>query len=473
MPKKKTTKHQKRSELAAFADTAVATIPTSNLSLYRGPVNQDEAATILTDFVRQYVGIAEPQPTPGSGVIINQDLVWRTQSYNGLSGYDLYDLVEADPHVAGILATRALAVAGLKWQVEPASDDPRDQEIATKINDVLTYTVGFSQDLVELAAVHGKGFTVSEILWNVDADGFIFPEQLLNRPQRRIQFDAATRWPKIRKMSNAYFGDPVPPEKFIIHRNSQKYESPFGDPLDQKLFWMWLFKRFVTKFWMKHEEIAQGAVPIVQHPANASQNLKDEALDVAKNIQSGAYGAIPENFSILWAESKNALTSAEGYEKFIRFADDQMTKCVLGQTLTTEGSSSSGKGSQALGNVHNSVRMDYLQYDAKALADTLTTTLIRWMVNFNFADVRHQPRFSFLLEEAKDLQSQTIAIKNLSDAGYRVDPDYIEQELGIPLMKDDQGNVIFKTAPTPPQGPPNENDSALSSDPGSFNTAAA
>ncbi len=403
----------------------------------RGSYLSNEEASVLTDLVRMYVGNALPYPAPSSGVYLNPDTILQRQTYLDFAGYDLYDQVELDPQVSAVLMTRKLAVAGLQWRIKPASDKPRDMRVAEVATEKLLQVPGLFQDLVELLDALGKGFAVSEVIWGVDRDGYVVPNEILNRQQRRFQFDATTRWLKVRKLDNAFYGDPVGPQKFIVHRNSQRYENPFGDALDQRLYWLWLFKRTVTKFWMNHAQSSSAPVPLVKIPAKSLQAVKTEALAVAEQIRSSAYGYIPADWDILWAESKNVATTADTYEKFIRWADEQIAKAVLGQTLTTEGSGSNGSGSRALGAVHNSVRGDIVLYDAKSLADTLSHTLLRWFCDLNFYNLQRYPSFEFVTEDSVDIVRTAQAIATLRNAGYKATREYVEKTMQIPLDEEE------------------------------------
>jgi len=291
----------------------------------------------------------------------------------------------------------------------------------------------------------GKGFSAMEVIWAVNSEGYVVPDSLLNRPQRRIQFDAYTRVPKVRTMTNPFYGDPMPDRKFIIHRNQQKYENPFGDALDEKVYWIWLFKRNVTKFWMQHLETNAAPVPIVQHPATADESLKNEALDIAAQIRNGSYGRIPENFEIMWAESKNAGTASTVYEQFIRYCNDEMTKCVLGEVLTTEGSSSSGHGAKSGASESRLLQKARVHYYAGCLQDTLNSTLIKWMIDYNFSDVIHYPQFTFDISEPPDMQMYADAISKLKNAGYKVDPEWIKTNLGLDIIEVVESKPIIQT----------------------------
>lgn len=69
---------------------------------------------------------------------------------------------------------------------------------------------------------------------------------------------------------------------------------------------------------------------------------------------------------IEFEEIANAAGGAELFERLAEWLDKQISKAVLGQTMTTDDGSS-----QSQANVHNEVRMDILRADAKQLAATL------------------------------------------------------------------------------------------------------
>ena len=395
---------------------------------------QTETASIITDYIRQYVGVAS-KLQPSSGIYLNQDRVLLTQAYQELAWYDLYSEVERDTHVSSVMQSAKLNVAGMKYDIQPhislgeKKASARNLAIADFVKHALKATGHFPQHLFNLMDALGKGFSCSEIMWEVK-NNTILPVNILNRPQRRIQFDAVTRAPKIRNIQNPYYGDPLPDKKFIVHKVSSTWENPFGDALDQNLYWMWLFKRMVFKFFMTHLEVGASSVPIVKHPINASQELKNEALAIAEQIRSGAYGRIPANFELIWATMNNSSSISQSYEIFIRLVNDEMSKCINGQTLTSEAGGTKGSGSMALGKVHQITQSSRDVFRAEGLSATLNSSLIKWIVDFNFGSqdsgsIDGYPEFRFDLEQEQDLEAESRIIKSLSDSGY----DIAEEEL--------------------------------------------
>jgi phage gp29-like protein len=404
-------------------------------------IMQDETASDVTDYVRKWVGSVNLQsPAPGQGIYLNPDRVGQSQGYQELYWYDLYAEVERDTHVKAVMDSARLNVAGMKWDVEshmnPGESKPssRNQAIADATKHAIENIGFFPQHLFNFMGALGMGYAVGEILWEIRPKEVI-PKTILNRPPRRYQFDAVNRSLRLRDIHNPYFGNPLPDKKFIVHRCSSQWENPFGDALDQSLYWMWLFKRTVLKFWMQHLQVGASSIPIVKHPQGANKELKAEALEIAKMIRNGAYGRIPDSFELIWAEAKNAITNAEAYERFMRTMNDEMSKCINGQTLTAEASSNVGTGSRALGQVHQVTQNQRDVFRAEGLSATINATLVKWYVDFNFADVEGYPKFRFDNEESEDLNKESIIVKNLTDAGYDFDPVELSEVFNYTITK--------------------------------------
>jgi phage gp29-like protein len=406
-------------------------------------IMENETASIVSDYIRQYVGVVSGQGFNVQGnpaIYMNQDRVQRFQSYQELAFYDLYAEVERDTHVQSVMQSAKLNIAGMKWDIEAHLEkgekepNKRNQDIADFVKHSLKNVGYFPQHLYNLMGALGMGFSVSEIIWKITDEGIVIAN-ILNRPQRRFQFDAVDRSLRLRDLKDPYYGIELPDKKFIVHRCSSQWENPFGDALDQSLYWMWLFKKTVMKFYMQHLQVGASSIPYVKHPVGASSDLKAEALEIAKMIRNGAYGRVPANFELLFAEAKNAIQNAEAYSTFIRMCNDEMSKCINGQTLTAEASGSAGKGTRALGEVHRDTQSARDVFRAEGLASTLNSTVIKWLVDFNFSGVTGYPEFRYDLEEAEDLKSEAVIIKTLADAGFDFDETELSEKFNYQIIK--------------------------------------
>lgn len=403
----------------------------------------EETTGILTDYVRQYIGVNGGVRGQDNAIMINWDPVLREQTYQRWAWYDLYWYLEQDTHIRAIATAAKVNVAALKWSVRPflrrgeKKPSATNAAIAEFVRDAFSSLETFPQHLYDLLDALFKGFSFSEIMWSLSPQGYWTISDLMNRTQRRIQFDAQSRLPRIRTQQNPYYGDPVPAGKYIVHRVSSTWENPFGDALDQSLYWMWLFKKMGMQFFLKHIEVGASSVPIVQHPTNANEKLKAEALAIASQIRNGAYGRLPDNFSLIWAESKQAAQASNAYYQFIMLCNDEMTKAVKGQLLTTEGASSRGMGSRALGETHMVTEDQYDRFRARGLAASINKYLVKFLVDYNFANVDGYPRFTFDDEEEKDMVNASKVVQQLKQAfpDYDMDMEEVSDKFGYTFTK--------------------------------------
>lgn len=413
-----------------------------------------ETTGTMTDYVRKYIGVYDIiRPRDSQTILMNDDPVLLYQTYQMWAQYDLYWYLEQDTHVRSVLTAAKVNVASMPERIKPYLRQGEKKPSATSqaqadfIHCMFDQMEGWQQHKFDLLDSIGKGFSFSEIIWMLK-DGYWVINDLMNRPQRRIQFDAQTRQPRVRTIAQPFWGFPVPPGKYIVHRNSATWENPFGDALDQSIYWMWLFKKMGMQFFLKHLEVGAASVPIVQHPTGAGDKLKNEALEIAAQIRNGAYGRLPENFKIIWAEAKNAIQNAEVYEKFINLCNAEITKCVKGQTLTTEGTSAGGHGSRGMGKTHQDTETPFDTFRAKALSASINKYLIRAAIDYNFANVEGYPQHIFEVEEEENLKDASEVLGNLTKAlpDYDIDIREVNEKFGYTFTKKEKQEELILPA---------------------------
>ena len=127
------------------------------------------------------------------------------------------------------------------------------------------------------------------------------------------------------------------------------------------------------------------------------------------------------------------------YERLARYCDEQISKAILGQTLTSD----SGGGSYAQSKTHNDVRHDLTVADCKALASTLRRDLIRPLCIFNFGEDKRIPYIRFDCEESEDLtQTATILGTLIEKVGLRIPTSFVYKKFSIP--EPEEGDEIAK-----------------------------
>jgi phage gp29-like protein len=102
---------------------------------------------------------------------------------------------------------------------------------------------------------------------------------------------------------------------------------------------------------------------------------------------------------------------------------------VLGQTLTTE--MSQAGGSRAAAEVHQAVRADILNADARRLCGTLARDLVRPIVDLNIGPQSRYPKIKLGMPEHEDMKAFVEMVAMLADRGLRISQKAVLEKLGI------------------------------------------
>lgn len=192
--------------------------------------------------------------------------------------------------------------------------------------------------------------------------------------------------------------------------------------------WMYLFKNYDIKDWVSFCEVFGMPLRLGKYDASASEDDKKQLMEAILSLGTDAAGIVPSSTMIEFIESQKT-TSVEIYEKLARYCDEQISKAVLGQTLTSD----SGGGSYAQSKTHDEVRHDLTVADAKALAVTIRRDIIRPLVEFNFGTDAGIPFFAFDSREAEDQKEAVEVLKTLAcDMGLEIPAGYIYKKFNIP-----------------------------------------
>ena len=104
-------------------------------------------------------------------------------------------------------------------------------------------------------------------------------------------------------------------------------------------------------------------------------------------------------------------------------------------------------GSLAQAVVHNQIRIDILQDDARQLANTINRDLIAPFVALNFGPNAKAPRASFPVAEPQDVAALTNAIALTVPLGLKVKADEVREKMG--LSKPEEGDELLAVPKAP------------------------
>lgn len=355
--------------------------------------------------------------------------IFRQADFGSVSRQmELFDeMEEKDPHLFSQLQTRKNAVCGLDWEIIAFSEDEKDKQIAEFVKNIIKNINDFDGALMDLLDAIGKGISFLEIIWK-EENGILKIKDLKYIHQKHFFWDEKDNLKIITKDNlNGILVNEIKENKIIVHKYKARSGQESRAGLLRVIAWMYLFKNYTLKDWVTFNEKYVMPLLIGKYDESASEEEKEALFRALVSLGTDSAGTISKNTEIE-IKDNDKKSSSDIYEKMARFCDEQMSKAILGQTLTSD----SG-GSYAQSKTHNEVRKDLTSADCKALASTLKEYLIKPIVELNFGENHSIPDFVFDFEEAEDLLNMAeVYSKLINEIGLKIDTDHIYEKFKIP-----------------------------------------
>ena len=339
------------------------------------------------------------------------------------------EMEERNAHYFSVLGTRKNALSGREPVVEASGNDDASIKQADAVRDLIRKPE-FDDLLDELLDALGKGFAVSEILWSCGEDLW-WPRGYKPVDQRWFLFDKKTLELRLRD-KDVREGLPLRPYKFIIHYPRLKTGFPVSGGLGRIAAVSHMCLNYTIKDWMRFIEVYGQPYRLGRYGAAATASDKAILKRAVINIGADAAAIIPDSMNI---EFKEAAGTAGGHLLFKTTAEwmnEQISKAVLGQTASTNGTP--GK----LGNDQEQadVRRDILRKDAKKLAATLNAYLVKPFIDLNFGPQENYPAIKWQFKEPADLPGLADFLAKTVPLGLRVEQSVIRDRAGLPDPED-------------------------------------
>jgi phage gp29-like protein len=139
----------------------------------------------------------------------------------------------------------------------------------------------------------------------------------------------------------------------------------------------------------------------------------------------------------------------EDFSKLIDYLDAELTRLILGQTLTTRGAEQ-GVGTQALGQVHENLMYQIIKRDAKGLDEVVNEQLLRpwglWTFGEKFLERALKPTFSVNLMPEHDAMEQATL---LSKVRGMIDIPLEEAHARFQIRRPEEGEELIKESMLP------------------------
>lgn len=358
--------------------------------------------------------------------------------------FALYDEMEQkDGHLFAVLQTRKNGLLSRPRTVVAASESPRDQRVARFVEAALRGIGGLEQALRNMLDALGKGLSVQEVLWRVGPEGIV-PKRLVSRdPGRFVPLPdggLALRPDPFRPAARAESARSLAPRKFLVFRFGGLYDAPYGRGLCARAYWYYFFKKNNLKFWVIFNEKFGSPTVVGRYRPGAPEEDRERLMEVIENLQNDTGVTVPESVALELLEARRS-GSADTYRDLADWCNDEISKIVLGATLTSgEGRRS---GSLAMAKVHEAVRDEYVEADARALEEAVNGQLVRWIVDFNFGTGLPAPRWTIDTSREEDLEREARIDRELLAAGVALPRAYFYEKYQRPAPLADEAALRY------------------------------
>lgn len=335
------------------------------------------------------------------------------------------EMEERDPHYLSVLGTRKRVISGITPTVKPGGDDARSKEIAEAVQAHIADSEAFPDLVEDLLDSLGKSFAVVELDWARGSRLWTF-NGFMHRDARHFVFDRETGT-EIRMLDEA---DPVDgvrlePAKFAVHRSRIKSGLTYRGGLARVVAFSWMCKQYTLKDWIAFIETYGLPLRLGRYGPEATADDVRKLFQAVANIGTDAAAVLPRSMEIDFENGPTA-TGDKLFETFARWTDEQISKAVLGQTMTADSGSS-----EAQAKVHNEVRHDIAVSDARAVSGTINRDIVRPFVDLNFGVQQVYPRLILTIDEPEDVKAKIEGAVSLAGIGVTFKASELRRKLGF------------------------------------------
>jgi phage gp29-like protein len=343
------------------------------------------------------------------------------------------DIELRDLHYRSVLSTRKDAITGLEIKVITEKKKGRDAELAAAVErDIVKNPNAKLRSLIrDMLDALGKGFSVNEIIWDSNRTPWK-PKAYKFRDPRWFQYDRETGDTLMLRAPYGTDLEPLKPFQFIVHEPHLISGKQITSGLALPALYYWMLKTYDVTSWAAF--IDRYGYPI--RIGKYGKKFTDEDRITLKRAVAAIgqdFGAvIPESAQLEIIESKHTGEMSNVYNKMADWIDKQISKLVLGQTMTTDAGASRSQSE-----THEKVRDDIADSDIQQIVDTLNAALTVPYVNLNFGEQGNYPRIDLFKPDVKNIEQIITAVEKLGPQGLKVKADELRSLIGLSNPKED------------------------------------
>lgn len=388
-------------------------------------------------------GLGKEQGASGtyiySGLITREEYNPKLTGKNAIKTYD--QMRRSDATVRAVLQICKLPILSADWDIQPASEDAADEEIAEFVkNELFNHNVNFHDFLREGLTMFDFGYSIFEKTYEltdrygksrIGISKLGFRKQTsLDKWETQDQKEGITQ-----QLQDALVS--IPKVKLIIFSHEKEGDNHEGISLLRAAFKPWDMKDKLERVNVVALEKMAVGVPVLKKPDDADTRELESARRSLRNFRANeeGYQEIPEGWSIEMLDMK--ANSTKDVVPTIQFLTREISKSVLAQFLELGGNDASG--SRAVSQDHSQLFLLSEEAAAKNIAATIQEQLIKQLCDLNFSNLKNgYPKLIFSKIGDDNVATLSDAVQKFAGAGV-LTPDadveaHVRKTLHFPAM---------------------------------------
>ena len=370
-------------------------------------------------------------------ILTNPDRTLKTAEGKNTNQFALQifeEMEEKDTHIDHCINIRRQSVVSTPFELITNDESRKGKQIYEWIEKQLFNNISFNRFILNMLDGLSKGYSVIQTR-----------REIVDGKKELVHYDSLPPWYFGFDKENRllYFeeseidGKVLNEDEFIVFSKEPRYQNRYGrSVMTVGVYWLYYFKKMDWKLWIDFLQSYSKPLPISKAPTHFSDSERDMLSKMTKKFRDILYASIPEGADIQLLQA-NHTGITEAYETFINNVNKEISKTILGQTLTSE---NLGVGSYSLGQVHERMFRNIITSDCNDIEDVINAK-IRFWVNENWGNYE-APFIQFDTSETEDLSKRIDVDVKIADKAItlvkRLGKDYINETYNVNLNVEDE-----------------------------------
>lgn len=405
------------------------------------------------------------RPIGVSGVVSYNHNLLDDEYLNTLrfpNGSKIYDeMRRSDPMIKAVWESVQLPLLSCDYIIEPASDSPKDKEVAEFVERNLfpgkyklkakkgyKFNKSWAETLQEITLMLPFGFSVMEKIW-LTKDGRTYLDKLALRPSPTIKdfvFKSQER-EELEYVKQTVNGieKHIPASKLVIFTFQQEGNNLSGIPLLRAMYKPWSIKQDLEKIRaMMFEKYGLG-VPIAKTNLMKGTPAYNDLVEALENYGLNQAAYLITNSDTEIDLKTSGTGTAPDMDAAITYYDNQIAVSGLAQFLNL---GTTASGNRALGESFVDFFYDFVEGIQNYISGKLNNEVVQELVDYNF-DVTEYPVIKAVPPEELPLDKivslvQAKVLTNNLDLENRV-----RKEIGVPEITEEEATPAVEETPAP------------------------